>query len=67
MGNSNINIDIISYADDAVLIEDCEDDLQRQLRPFNVTARSYNRRLTMEKKVLTIAKQPIPCKLDSII
>lgn len=36
------NVSILCYADDAVLIADNEDDLQKLLHKFNVTAKKYN-------------------------
>jgi Reverse transcriptase (RNA-dependent DNA polymerase) len=35
-------ISIVCYADDAILIAESEDDLQRLLYQFNITARKFN-------------------------
>lgn len=62
---------ILCYADDAVLISENEDELQRLLHQFYLTATRYNMMISMPKtKFLVIAKEPIRCKLavkDEII
>ena len=57
-------ISIICYADDAVLVAEDEDDLQRLLHRFNLTAQKFNMKISAEKtKSLTISKAPLRCKL----
>lgn len=69
MGNRNITI--LCYADDAVLVAENEDDLQRLLYRFNCVAKSLNMVISASKtKSLTTSKIPIRCKLvvdDKII
>lgn len=69
MGNENISI--LCYADDAVLIAENEDDLQRLLYLFNSIAKSLNMVISVTKtKCLTTSKYPLRCKLvvdDQII
>lgn len=61
---SGNNINIICYADDAILIAENEDDLQRLLFKFNNICKQYNMKISTEKtKALTIARDPIRCKL----
>lgn len=63
MGNQQIGI--LCYADDAVLIAESEDDLQRMLHKFNTTARQYIMIISTEKtKTIVITKEPIRCKLE---
>jgi hypothetical protein len=47
MGDSEIKI--ICYADDAVLLSDNEDDLQRMLFNFNKAAKAFNMKIANEK------------------
>ncbi|XP_055385812.1 uncharacterized protein LOC129614885 [Condylostylus longicornis] len=55
---------IICYADDAVLLAENENDLQRMLFTFNTVAGQYNMKISTEKtKSMTISKEPIRCKL----
>ena len=55
---------ILCYADDAVLIAESEDNLQRMLFEFNQTANKYNMSISIPKtKSMTISKEPIRCKL----
>lgn len=62
LGNSNINI--ICYADDAVLVASSEDDLQRMLHSFNLAAEVFNMKVSAKKtKSMVISKNPIRCKL----
>lgn len=64
MGESNLTI--LCYADDAVLIADTEDNLQRLLYQFTKTAERYNMRIATEKtKSIVISKEPIRCKLET--
>ncbi|XP_015187255.1 PREDICTED: uncharacterized protein LOC107072109 [Polistes dominula] len=61
MGNREIKISC--YADDAVLIAENEDDLQRLLYTFNIASTRIN-------KCMTTSKTPLRCKLvvdDNII
>lgn len=49
---------IVCYADDAVLLAEIEDDLQRMLYRFNQTTREYNIQIfTSKTKALTISKE----------
>ncbi|XP_050447499.1 uncharacterized protein LOC126849579 [Cataglyphis hispanica] len=62
---------ILCYADDAVLISENKDELQKLLHQFYLTATLYNMMISVPKtKSLVIAKEPIRCKLavnDEII
>lgn len=63
MGNREIQI--LCYADDTVLIAEDEDDLQRLLHQFNITAKKFNMKISAEKtKSVVISKEPIRCKLE---
>ena len=63
MGQSTVNV--ICYADDAVLVAESEDDLQRLLHQFNICAKPYNMEISATKtKSMVIAKNPIRCKLE---
>lgn len=58
-------ITIICYADDAILIADNEDDLQRQLQAFNIAAKKYNMKISAEKtKCMVASREPRRCKLE---
>ena len=46
---STNEIKIICYADDAILIADSEDNLQRLLYQFTTTAKTYNMLVSTEK------------------
>ena len=60
----SLNIQIVCYADDAVLIADSEDKLQELINKFCITAKTYNMAVSTSKtKTLTIAKEPVQCKL----
>ncbi|XP_055389680.1 uncharacterized protein LOC129618740 [Condylostylus longicornis] len=60
----NHAISIICYADDAVLIAESENDIQRLLFKFQQTAEQLNMLISAEKtKALVISKDPIRCKL----
>ncbi|XP_056633527.1 uncharacterized protein LOC130443087 [Diorhabda sublineata] len=62
MGTYKINI--LCYADDAVLIAESEDDLQRMLHAFSKLAENLNMEISTSKtKCMTIAKEPLCCKL----
>ena len=62
MGNKRIGM--VCYADDAALIADSEDDLQRQLFQFFQISRQLNMNISTNKtKCMTIAKDPLRCKL----
>lgn len=62
MGRNKINI--ICYADDAVLIAETEDDLQRQLHKLHLTAAQLNMNISVGKsKCMTLTREPIRCKL----
>ena len=63
MGNNKINI--ICYADDAILIADNEDNLQRLLHKMVTTAKTYNMTVSTTKtKSMVISREPIRCKLE---
>lgn len=56
---------IICYADDALLMAETEDDLQRLLQTFARAAKDYNLQVSAEKtKCLVSSKHPIRCKLQ---
>lgn len=60
----NYQIPIVCYADDAVLMADSEDNLQRLLMTIKESAERYNMIISIEKtKSLVASKQPIRCKL----
>jgi hypothetical protein len=46
----SLNIQIVCYADDAVLIADSEDKLQELLNQFFITAKTYNMVVSTSKK-----------------
>ncbi|XP_045466553.1 uncharacterized protein LOC123675250 [Harmonia axyridis] len=61
----NMYFHVVSYADDAVLISDSEDDLQRILHAFNQEAKSLNMLInTTKTKCMVTSKEPIRCKLE---
>lgn len=63
MGNRSVNV--ICYADDAVLVADSEDELQRILHVFNLTAKEYNMKVSAKKtKSMVVSRYPIRCKLE---
>lgn len=63
MGNREIAI--LCYADDAVLVAESEDDLQRLLHRFNCIAKSFNMIISTQKtKCMTTSKTPLRCKLE---
>ena len=62
MGHNRISM--VCYADDAVIIAETEDDLQRQLHKFYQASRGLNMNISIEKtKSITFAKDPVRCKL----
>lgn len=62
MGDRGVKI--ICYADDAVIVSEDEDDLQRLLYKFQQTAQLFNMQISVEKtKSLAISKEPKRCKL----
>jgi len=57
-------ITILCYGDDAVIISENEDELQRLLHQFYLTAKPYNMSIAINKtKSLVVAKEPRRCKL----
>lgn len=61
---NNRRLRILCYADDAVLLAESEDDLQRLLYRFNLTAKRLNMQISSEKtQAMVISKDPIRCKL----
>ncbi|XP_045461751.1 uncharacterized protein LOC123671811 [Harmonia axyridis] len=57
-------IKIICYADDAVIVAESEDDLQRLLFKFYIKAKTLNMEISTAKtKSLVASKEPIRCKL----
>ncbi|XP_055389934.1 uncharacterized protein LOC129618927 [Condylostylus longicornis] len=57
-------IKILCYADDAVIMGENEDDVQRLLFAFTNAAESFNMQIATEKtKCLTVSKTPLRCKL----
>lgn len=62
MGDRSLRI--LCYADDAVLVAENEDDLQRLLNMFKTTAERFNMLISRKKiQTMVIAKEPIRCKL----
>ncbi|XP_057657794.1 uncharacterized protein LOC130894813 [Diorhabda carinulata] len=63
MGNREIKI--LCYADDAILIAESEDNLQRLIHKFNIVSKKLNMVITYQKtKTLVISKEPIRCKIE---
>ena len=59
------DISCLCYADDAALVAEDEDALQRLLYHFSCAARKFGLQLSTKKtKTLTIAKEPLRCKLQ---
>lgn len=57
-------ISMVCYADDVALIDESEDNLQRQLQSFRRAAEIYNMEISVKKtKCLTISREPTRCKL----
>ncbi|KAI4481006.1 hypothetical protein M0802_014054 [Mischocyttarus mexicanus] len=64
-GIGNHKITIICYVDDAILIAENEDNLQRQLYTFHLTTTKFNLKISVEKtKSMVISKYPRQCKLE---
>ncbi|KAI4475870.1 hypothetical protein M0802_014994 [Mischocyttarus mexicanus] len=62
----NQDFNILCYADNAVLIANSKDNLQRLLHKFNIISKKYNMLTSIENtECLTISKQPIRCKLET--
>ncbi|XP_044760224.1 uncharacterized protein LOC123317680 [Coccinella septempunctata] len=62
MGNKKVSM--VCYADDAAIIAESENDLQRQLFQFFLVGRQLNMNISISKtKCMTIAKDPLRCKL----
>ncbi|XP_044753795.1 uncharacterized protein LOC123313132 [Coccinella septempunctata] len=58
-------IKIICFADDALIIAENEDDLQRLLNAFYVKAKNLNMQISITKaKTLIVSKEPVRCKLS---
>ncbi|XP_045465000.1 uncharacterized protein LOC123674152 [Harmonia axyridis] len=58
-------IKIVCFADDALIIAENEDDLQRLLNAFYVKAKSLNMQISITKtKTLVVSKEPVRCKLS---
>ena len=63
MGDREIKI--LCYADDAVLIAESEDELQRLLYQFNTTARKFKINISVTKtRATTTSKIPLRCTLE---
>ncbi|CAH1276451.1 unnamed protein product [Diabrotica balteata] len=63
MGNKEIQI--LCYADDAALIAETEDKLQRLTHIFNTTAKKYTIIISADKtKCMTTSKYPLRCKIE---
>jgi len=57
-------ITILCYADDTVIISENEDELQRLLHQFYLTAKRYNMSIAINKtKSLVVAQEPRRCKI----
>ena len=60
----NTKFNILCYADDAVLMADNENDLQRLLLQFQKTAQTFNMEIHTEKTcAMVISKEAVRCKL----
>lgn len=63
MGSKEIKM--VCYADDVILVTECEDDLQRMLHQFNTSCQNYGFKIsTLKTKSMVISKNPIRCKLE---
>jgi hypothetical protein len=59
------NVNIVCYADDATLIVDKEDDLQRLLTRLSQSCTKFDLKISSKKtKSLIISKDPLHCKLQ---
>ena len=62
MGNKRIGV--VCYAVDTAIIAESENDLKRQLFQFFQASHQLNKNISTSKtKCMTIAKQPLRCKL----
>lgn len=62
MGTAEIKM--LCYADDAVLLSESENNLQRILHRFYRTVEEYNMKINVENtKCITLSKEPLTCKL----
>lgn len=62
MGDKDIRI--VCYADDAVIISEDEDNLQRLLYKFEQIAATFNMQISVQKtKSLAVSREPRRCKL----
>jgi len=62
--NNKGDLIILCFADDAVIISENVDELQRLLHQFYPTAKRYNMSIATKKaKSLVVAKEPRRCKL----
>ena len=63
LGDDNVNM--ICYADDATLIADNEDDLQRLLNRFSQSCTKFDLNISSKKtKCVIISKEPLKCTLQ---
>lgn len=61
MGHSKISM--VCYADDAAIIAETENDLQRQLLKFYQVSQQLNMAISTSKtKAMTISREPVRCK-----
>ena len=63
-------ISMICYADDATILAETEDNLQRQFHRFNQVSKQFNMQISISKtKCMTFAREPTRCKpvIDSEI
>jgi hypothetical protein len=58
------NVNIVCYADDATLIADNEDDLQRLLTRCSQSCTKFGLKISKKTKSLIISKEPLHCKLQ---
>jgi hypothetical protein len=64
IGDKEMNI--IRYADDAVLNADNESNLQRLLHQFMLSCQKFHMKMTVSKtKALTVSKETVRCKLET--
>jgi len=63
LGNKEVKI--VSYADDAIMMSEDEDNLQRLPHRFESTMEKYNASISVQKiQSLVIARKPRRCKLS---
>ena len=61
----DMKIKILCYPDDAVLIAESEDKLQKLLHQFNTTAKKFKMNISVTKtRATTRSKTPLRCKLE---